>query len=55
VDADPANAALWREYRAAVTAISEAGVDDGPDDDTKDWLLTIRTPLRTEIRHAEES
>lgn len=54
VDDDPANAALWREYRAAVTALGRAGVDSGADDDTKDWLLTIRTPLRTEIRDAQD-
>lgn len=55
VDADPANAALWREYRAAVTALREVGTaDDGDDDDAKDWLLTIRTPVRTEVRHPED-
>lgn len=47
VDADPANAALWREYRAAVTALAEAAVSDEVDDDTRDFLLTIRTPRRT--------
>jgi hypothetical protein len=49
VDADPANAALWREYRAAVTALAEAAVSDETDDDTRDFLLTIRTPLRAEV------
>ena len=43
VDADPANAALWREYRAAVTALSLAGADK-VDDDTAEFLLSIRTP-----------
>ena len=43
VDTDPGNAALWREYRAAVTALTLAGADR-VDDDTRDFLLTIRTP-----------
>lgn len=43
VDAAPENAALWREYRAVVGSISEVGVDD-VDDDTVDFLLSIRTP-----------
>jgi hypothetical protein len=43
VDADPGNAALWREYRAAVTALSLAGADK-VDDDTREFLFTVRTP-----------
>lgn len=54
VDADPANAALWREYRAVVTALSLAG-SDKVDDDTAEFLLSIRTPqLRTQVRDAED-
>lgn len=43
VDSDPGNAALWREYRAAVTALGLAGTDK-VDDDTREFLLTVRTP-----------
>lgn len=43
VDADPENAALWREYRAALVALSSAG-SDNVDDDTRDFILSIRTP-----------
>jgi hypothetical protein len=46
VDAAPDNAALWREYRAAVTALSEVGADGDIDDDTQAFLLTLRTPVR---------
>lgn len=51
VDADPCdecgaarNAALWREYRAAVGALMEAGERDGNDDDTADFIVSIRRP-----------
>ena len=44
VDAEPGNAALWREYRAAVMALSQAGADGDIDDDTKAFMFTIRTP-----------
>jgi hypothetical protein len=43
VDADPSNAALWREYRAAVTALSQCG-QGVADDDTTSFLVSIRTP-----------
>jgi hypothetical protein len=49
VDQDPGNAALWREYRAAVTAVGEIGAGDDVDDDTADFLLSIRTPVRTSV------
>ena len=45
VDESPANAALWREYRAAVASLREVG-RGGTDDDTASWLLTVRTPVR---------
>ena len=51
VDAAPDNAALWREYRAAVTTLTEAGAGD-VDDETKDFLLTIRTPVRPKVGHS---
>lgn len=50
VDADPCgdcgaaqNAALWKEMRATITALSEVGADD-LDDDTQAWRVTIQTP-----------
>lgn len=43
VDAEPENAALWREYRAALVALSAAGADN-IDDDARDFILSIRTP-----------
>lgn len=44
VDADPKNAALWREFRAAVTELRKAGAGD-VDDDTSQFLVSIRTPV----------
>ncbi len=43
VDAEPKNAALWREYRATVVALSQVATGE-VDDDTAEWLLSIRTP-----------
>lgn len=54
LDAEPGNAALAREYRAAVTAVSLAGAGDEVDDDTRDFLLTIRTPRRTSVGDASD-
>lgn len=53
VDAEPENAALWREYRAALVALSTTG-SDNIDDDARDFILSIRTPLRTQVVDAEE-
>jgi hypothetical protein len=53
VDAAPDNAALWREYRAAVTALSEVGSDD-IDDDTEAFLLTLRTPVRAKMGNGKD-
>jgi len=55
VDAAPENAALWREYRAAVVALSEAGADGDADDDTQAFLLSIRTPMRPTMGNAKNS
>ena len=44
VDAEPGNAALWREYRAAVVALSQAAAGGEVDDDTAAFLVAIRTP-----------
>jgi hypothetical protein len=43
VDKDPANAALWRELRAAVTTLREA-TSDSSDEDSTQFLLSIKTP-----------
>lgn len=56
VEADPKNAALWRELRAAVLAIREAGASSDVDDDTGSFILSIRTPgLSPAVGHASES
>ena len=52
LDAEPENAALAREYRAALVALSLAGADK-PDDNDRDFLLTIRTP-RAPLGHAAD-
>lgn len=49
VDAEPANAALWREYRATVMALGQVA-GDVVDDDTAAFLAVIRTPA---LRRAE--
>lgn len=51
LDAEPENAALAREYRAAIVALSTTGADN-IDDDARDFILSIRTP---QIRDAEKS
>lgn len=38
-------AALWKEYRAALVALSEVGSDDLPDDEQA-FRIEIRTPQR---------
>jgi len=44
VDAEPGNASLWREYRAALASLMEA--ESGNDDDeAQSFLLTLRTPV----------
>lgn len=55
VDAAPENAALWREYRAAVTALSELGADGDVDDDTQAFVLSVRTPVRPAVGHPKNS
>ena len=42
------NAALWKEYRATVTALSEVGAD-GDDDDTLAFRVSIQTPMRPPV------
>ena len=48
VDADPMNASLWREYRAAETALREI-TDDGTDE-----LAEILSRLSTPVGDAED-
>jgi hypothetical protein len=48
VDADPVNATLWREYRAAETALREV-TDDGTDE-----LAEILSRLSTAVGDAED-
>lgn len=63
VDADPCpdcgaarNAALWREYRQAVTALREAGDHDRDDDDTAEFILSIsRQASRAEVGDTEDT
>lgn len=54
VDADPSSAALWREYRAAVTDLSEVGGGDDLDDDAAGFLLAVRTPVRSTVGNAKK-
>jgi hypothetical protein len=44
ITADPSNAALWREYRAALSELMTVGGDDGSDE-AGDFLTLVRTPL----------
>ena len=44
VDDDPPNAALWREYRAALVALAAIGSGD-VDDDSQAFLVTVSTPM----------
>lgn len=45
VDEPGAKADLWREYRAAAQTLREL-VAGGNDDDTADFLISVRTPVR---------
>lgn len=43
VDADPGNAALWREYRAVVNTLTEIGGDDvAASDEVADIIAALR-------------
>lgn len=55
VDAEPANAALWREYRAVYLAVREAAAG-GVDDDTATFRFSVQTPRgRTALVDSEDS
>lgn len=53
VDVDPKNAALWREYRAALQTLREAAAG-GSDDDTASFLVTVQTPGSAKVRNPTE-
>jgi hypothetical protein len=48
VDESPGNAALWREFRAALQTLSEVGADD-LDDDTLAFRVSVQTPRRASV------
>lgn len=48
VDAATGNAALWREFRAAVESLSQVGADD-LDDDAAAFRVSIQTPGRAKV------
>lgn len=55
VDADPKNAALWREYRAALADVMEV-VNGSPDDAVAAFRIAIETPrVRSSVRHSEDT
>lgn len=54
VDAEPGNAALWREYRATVVALGQVSAGE-VDDDTAAFLVSIRTPALRLAAAPEES
>jgi len=61
VDADPCgkcgsaqDAGIWREYRQALKALSEAGAAGG-DDSAAEFLVSISTPRRTSMGDTAES
>jgi len=47
VDAEPGNAALWRELRATVVALGQVA-GEVVDDDTAQFLAIVRTPTLRE-------
>jgi hypothetical protein len=51
VDADPSNAALWREYRQALVALAEVAAGE-PDDEAGRLLAAVITPLRPKVGDA---
>jgi site-specific recombinase len=54
VDAEPGNAALWREYRATVVALGQVSAGE-VDADTAAFLVSIRTPALRLAAAPEES
>ena len=61
VDVDPCGdcgaiqtAAVWKEYRATVLALLEAGTPDDVDDETAAFRLTIQTPVRATVVNSSD-
>lgn len=54
VDESPGNAALWKEYRAAVATLSEV-MARGDDDDTTAWRLSIQAPSGAKVGNPPKS
>lgn len=55
VDTAPENAALWREYRAAVNAVMEV-VNGSPDDDDAAFLESVSAPIMlAEVRNKKNA
>ncbi len=55
VDSEPNNASLWKEYRAAIGVLTEVGVGNDVDDDTKQFLVSIQTPpMRAALGESSE-
>lgn len=46
-------AALWKEYRAALVALSEVGSDD-LDDDTLTFRASVSIPSRSPVGHSPQ-
>lgn len=44
-DAAPGNAALWREYRAAVASLQEVGANDVDPDDAGQFAAEVQSPV----------
>lgn len=49
------NAALWKEYRATVQALIEAGTPDDVDDETAAFRSSVQTPVRAQVGHPPKS
>lgn len=55
VDAEPGNAALFREYRSALDDLREMAAS-GPDDDAAQFLISIQSPHgRAKVVDAEDA
>ena len=52
IDADPTNASMWREYRAAVETLRGVGADSNSDDAFTEALAAIMRPA---VRNAEDA
>lgn len=56
VDADPGNAALWREFRAAVSTLYQVTGDGGSGDEFASIFERIRVPgMRSKVGDSEDA